>query len=103
MNEKLIADLISELYSKLDKDSEYACGVLGKMRVCGLDPDLLLDEHDDIISDANEYRKARDTQLAEYDRCLECGTTLGHGTCEACRQDREERQVERDIDEARGK
>jgi hypothetical protein len=87
MKEKLIADLISELYSKLDKNPAYAVSILKRMFEAGIDPDLVLDSTDDIVSDAKEYATPIDP-----DRCLECGTTLGRGTCEACRQDRKDRQ-----------
>ena len=94
MKPKLAADLISDMYSKLDKDSVYAAIVIGKMIEAGLDPDLLLDAHDDIISDANEWRES----------CPLCGEKLGsNALCERCNQDASDSVIERKIDEAVGK
>ena len=102
MKPKPIAEIVSRLYSAGNKNTELASTILDDLSIVGVD-ESDFDEKDDIISDANEWRKSRDEQLAEYDRCLECGTTLGRGTCEACRQDRADRMIERDIDETRGK
>jgi hypothetical protein len=88
-----IAAIISELYSAGDSRPILASRVLDRLSVAGVDESDFGDK-DDILSDAREYRSGL---------CLECGTRLGNGTCEACKQDVRDRTTERDIDEARGK